>query len=92
MNMVLIKPSAYRDMLQRLGLTEEQGVYNADIGHVGEQDSIINIIEGLRQGRLKDNDLMAIVGAGIGYVWGATCVLWGPCGTWQPKHDGRVRE
>jgi 3-oxoacyl-[acyl-carrier-protein] synthase-3 len=78
LNMVLIKPSAYRDMLQRLGLTEEQGVYNADIGHVGEQDSIINIIQGLEQGRLKDGDLMIIVGAGIGYVWGATCVQWGP--------------
>ncbi len=78
LNMVLIKPSAYRDLLGRLGLSEEQSVYNADIGHIGEQDSIINIIEGLRQGHLKDGDLMIIVGAGIGYVWGATCVKWGP--------------
>ncbi len=79
LNMVLIKPSGYRDMLQRLGLTEEQGVYNASYGHIGEQDSIINLIEGEKQGRLKDGDLMAIVGAGIGYVWGATVVKWGPC-------------
>jgi 3-oxoacyl-[acyl-carrier-protein] synthase-3 len=78
LNMVLIKPSAYRDMLQRLGLDEGQGVYNAEIGHIGEQDSIINIIKGVEQARLKDGDLMAIVGAGIGYVWGATCVRWGP--------------
>ncbi len=77
LNMVLIKPSAYHDMLQRLSLTDEQSVYNADIGHIGEQDSIINIIRGLEQGRLKDGDLMAIVGAGIGYVWGAACVQWG---------------
>jgi 3-oxoacyl-[acyl-carrier-protein] synthase-3 len=77
LNMVLIKPSGYRDMLQRLGLTEEQSVYNADVGHIGEQDSIINIIRGLEQGRLKDGDLMIIVAAGIGYVWGATCVQWG---------------
>jgi 3-oxoacyl-[acyl-carrier-protein] synthase-3 len=73
LNMVLVKPSAYRDMLQRLGLTEERGVYNSHYGHIGEQDSIINIIEGLKQGRLQDRDLMAIVGAGIG------CVQWGPC-------------
>ena len=78
LNMVLIKPSGYRDMLERLGLTEEQGVYNADYGHIGEQDSIINIVEGLKQGRLKDGDLMAIVGAGIGYVWAAGVVRWGP--------------
>jgi 3-oxoacyl-[acyl-carrier-protein] synthase-3 len=77
LNMVLIKPSGYRDMLQRLGLTEEQGVYNADVGHIGEQDSILNIVRGLEQGRLKDGNLMAIVGAGIGYVWGAACVQWG---------------
>jgi len=77
LNMVLIKPSGYHDMLERLGLTEEQGVYNTDFGHVGEQDSIINIVEGLKQGRLKDGDLMAIVGAGIGYVWAAGVVRWG---------------
>jgi 3-oxoacyl-[acyl-carrier-protein] synthase-3 len=77
LNMVLIKPSGYRDMLQRLGLSEDQGVYNADVGHIGEQDSIINIIRGLEQGYLHDGDLMAIVGAGIGYVWGAACVRWG---------------
>jgi len=77
LNMVLIKPSAYRDMLQRLGLTEEQSVYLSNVGHIGEQDSIINIVEGVKQGRLKDGDLMAIVGAGIGYVWGAACVRWG---------------
>ena len=90
LNMVLIKPSAYRDMLHRLGLTEEQGVYNADIGHIGEQDSIINIIEGHRQGRLKDGDLMAIVGAGIGYVWGAACVRWGEAvlAVWQGDEGG----
>ena len=81
LNMVLIKPSGYRDMLQRLGLTEEQSVYNADYGHMGEQDSIINIIEGVKQGRLKDGDLMIIIGAGIGWVWGATCVKWGACET-----------
>jgi 3-oxoacyl-[acyl-carrier-protein] synthase-3 len=81
LNMALIKPSAYRDMLQRLGLAEGQGVYNADIGHIGEQDSIINIIRGLEQGSLRDGDLMAIVSAGIGYVWGAACVQWGECET-----------
>jgi 3-oxoacyl-[acyl-carrier-protein] synthase-3 len=80
LNMVLVKRSAYRDMLQRLGLSEDQSVYNSGIGHVGEQDSIINIIQGLRSGRLKDGDLMIIVGAGIGYVWGATCVQWGTAG------------
>jgi 3-oxoacyl-[acyl-carrier-protein] synthase-3 len=77
LNMVLIKPSAYRNMLQGLCLIEEQSVYNSGIGHVGEQDSIVNIVRGLEQGRLRDGDLMAIAGEGIGYVWGAACIQWG---------------
>jgi 3-oxoacyl-[acyl-carrier-protein] synthase-3 len=79
LDMLLVKPSAHRDMLQRIGLTEEQSVYLGDIGHIGEQDSIIAIDEGLRTGRLKDGDLLAMVGAGIGYVWAAGIVQWGPC-------------
>ncbi len=44
-----------------------------------EQDTMINIIKGEKQGRLKDGDLMIVVGAGVGYVWGAACIKWGPC-------------
>jgi 3-oxoacyl-[acyl-carrier-protein] synthase III len=77
LNMVLVKPSGYRDMLARLGLNETQSVYLSNYGHIGEQDSIINMVEGVNQGRLKDGDLMAVIGAGIGYVWGASLVRWG---------------
>jgi 3-oxoacyl-[acyl-carrier-protein] synthase-3 len=78
LNMLLVKPSAHRDMLDRLGLTEEQSVYLSEIGHIGEQDTIIAIDEGLRTGRLADGDVMAMIGAGIGYVWAAGVVQWGP--------------
>jgi len=77
LNMVLIKPSGHKEMAERLGLTEEQSVYLHDIGHTGEQDAMFGIREGLKQGRLKDGDLMAIVAAGIGYVWAAGIVKWG---------------
>ncbi|MCA9978907.1 MAG: 3-oxoacyl-ACP synthase, partial [Anaerolineales bacterium] len=77
LNMVLIKPSGHKEMLERLGLAEEQSVYLHDIGHTGEQDAMFGIREGLKQGRLKDGDLMAIVAAGIGYVWAAGIVQWG---------------
>jgi len=74
---VLIKPSGHRDMLARLGLTEEQSVYLGDYGHTGEQDAMFGILEGQKQGRLKEGDLMAIIAAGIGYVWAASIVQWG---------------
>ena len=77
LNMVLIKPSGHKEMLERLGLTEEQSVYLHDIGHTGEQDAMFGIREGLKQGRLKDGNLMSIVAAGIGYVWAAGIVRWG---------------
>jgi 3-oxoacyl-[acyl-carrier-protein] synthase-3 len=77
LNMVLIKPSGHREMLAQLGLTEEQSVYLSEIGHTGEQDAMFGIKEGLRLGRLKGGDLMVVVAAGIGYVWGAAVVRWG---------------
>jgi 3-oxoacyl-[acyl-carrier-protein] synthase-3 len=76
-NMSLVKPSAHREMLGHLGLTEEQSVYISRIGHIGEQDAIINIEAGIEQGRLKPGDTMAIVAAGIGYVWAGAIVQWG---------------
>jgi len=78
LNMLLVKLSARQEMLQQLGLSEEQSVYNNTYGHVGEQDDIINIIEGEKHGRLNDGDLMIIFAAGVGYVWSAACVRWGP--------------
>jgi 3-oxoacyl-[acyl-carrier-protein] synthase-3 len=77
LNMSLVKPSAYRAMLGHLGLTQEQGVYLSQVGHIGEQDTIINIEAGLEQGRLKPGDTMAVLAAGIGYVWGGAIVQWG---------------
>lgn len=77
LNVLHMKYSGHLDMLQRLGLTEEQSVYLSNHGHVGQQDAMVSIVEGLKQGRLKDGDLMVIVAAGIGYAWGAGCVKWG---------------
>jgi 3-oxoacyl-[acyl-carrier-protein] synthase III len=79
LNLLLVKPSAHWDMVERLGLRRDQTVYLGEFGHIGEQDTIISILEGQRQGRLRDGDLMVMVGAGIGYVWGAACVRWGEC-------------
>ena len=45
--MILIKPSGHREMLEHLGLTEEQSFYLGEIGHTGEQDAMFSIREGL---------------------------------------------
>jgi 3-oxoacyl-[acyl-carrier-protein] synthase-3 len=78
LNALHFKPSMFRQMLAELGLQETQSFYLADYGHLGQVDAMVSIHEGLRSGRLKDGGLMVIVAAGIGYVWGATVVEWGP--------------
>ncbi|MDH3743500.1 MAG: 3-oxoacyl-ACP synthase [Acidobacteriota bacterium] len=77
LNMLLVKPSAHAQILELLGLSKDQSVYLGHIGHIGEQDAILSMIEGERTGALEDGDLMVILGAGIGYVWGAGIVQWG---------------
>lgn len=84
LDMLLVKPSAHRDMLERLGLDETQSTYLGHIGHIGEQDGIISLIEGVDSGRLRNGDLVAMISAGIGYVWGAAIVEWGTAGTDEP--------
>jgi len=77
-NMSLVKPSGYRELLDALHLAEEQSVYMSSVGHIGEQDAIINIEAGIELGRLNPGDTMAIIAAGIGYIWGGAIVEWGP--------------
>jgi 3-oxoacyl-[acyl-carrier-protein] synthase-3 len=48
---------------------------------------MLSIKEGLKNGRLKDGDLMAIVAAGIGYVWAAGIVQWG-----SSPHKKHIKE
>ncbi len=56
------------------------------VGHIGEQDAIINIEVGIEQGRLKPGDTMAIIAAGIGYVWAGAIVQWGLTEMKQTSH------
>ncbi|HOW56880.1 MAG TPA: 3-oxoacyl-ACP synthase [Smithellaceae bacterium] len=78
LNILHIKHSMHKSMLQSLGLTEENSIYLSEYGHVGQCDQVLSLEEGLKQGRIKDGTVMAIIAAGIGYVWGAMIVKWGP--------------
>jgi 3-oxoacyl-[acyl-carrier-protein] synthase-3 len=77
LNVLHFKPSMYRYLLDELGLSEEQSIYLDRTGHVGQVDPMLVIEEGVATGRLKDGHVMAVLSAGIGYVWGATIVRWG---------------
>jgi 3-oxoacyl-[acyl-carrier-protein] synthase III len=78
LNVLHFKRSMHASLLETLGLRMDQSVYLENYGHLGQVDLMLSIHEGLAQGRLKDGDLMVAIAAGIGYVWGATVVRWGP--------------
>lgn len=77
LNILHFKPSMHAALLDELGLREDQSFYLSDYGHLGQLDQMVSIHEGLASGRLKDGALMAMLAAGIGYVWGAALVQWG---------------
>lgn len=78
LNVLHFKRSMHASLLKTLGLGDQQSVYLEDYGHSGQVDFMVSLHEGLRQGRLGDGKLMVAIAAGIGYVWGATVVRWGP--------------
>ncbi|MEM8994211.1 MAG: 3-oxoacyl-ACP synthase [Acidobacteriota bacterium] len=78
LNILHMKPSAHRFILDEMGLTEDQSYYLADYGHIGQQDQSLAIRLGLESGRLRDGMLMVMVAAGIGYAWSASAIRWGP--------------
>jgi 3-oxoacyl-[acyl-carrier-protein] synthase-3 len=77
LNILHMKRSAHDWVLRELGLRADQTSYLSDYGHIGQQDAMVSIREGLASGRLHDGSLMVIVAAGIGYAWGASAVRWG---------------
>lgn len=77
LNVLHMKRSAHDFVLRELGVAQDKSVYLSKFGHVGQQDQAISILEGLREGKLKDGDLMVMVAAGIGYAWAGAAVQWG---------------
>lgn len=72
-----IKRSGHSEMLKDLGLTEDQTIYLEDYGHIGQIDQILSLHLALEQGKVKDGSVVAMIAAGIGYVWAANVIKWG---------------
>ena len=72
------KRSAHDAVLAELGLRPEQSTYLDDFGHLGQNDQVLSLELGLREGKIKDGSRIVFVGAGLGFVWAATAIQWGP--------------
>ena len=75
--MLHMKRSAHNYILSELGLKQEQSIYLQEYGHIGQIDQILSLQLALEEGRIHDGDIVTLVSAGIGYVWGAITIRWG---------------
>jgi len=64
-------------LMKELGLDWEQTVFLWDDGHCGQVDPLLAMDYGIREGKVKDGDYVAFVGAGTGYAFCCTIILWG---------------
>lgn len=72
-----IKRSGHAAMIADLDLREDQTIYLEDYGHIGQIDQILSLELALKEGKVKDGDVVCMIAAGIGYVWSANIIRWG---------------
>ncbi|SHJ81340.1 3-oxoacyl-ACP synthase [Paramaledivibacter caminithermalis] len=74
---IFMKRSILGNILGRFNLTEENSFVLENYGHCQSADAYISLKEANKLGRLKDGDVVVMLGAGTGYTWAATTILWG---------------
>lgn len=63
---------------QRLDLPAEKMSYTVKkYGNTSSSSIPIALVEELKNGKIKDGDIIVLVGFGAGLVWGATVIRWG---------------
>ncbi len=70
-------PRTHEAFLKEFNLKPEQSFYLEEYGHIGQNDQIISLEEGLARGRITDGDNIVFVAGGIGFVWSAAVIRWG---------------
>ncbi|WP_163537084.1 beta-ketoacyl-ACP synthase III [Gracilibacillus sp. YIM 98692] len=63
---------------QRLGISEDKMAVNVNkYGNTSAASIPIALSEGVKNGKIKDDDLIVLVGFGGGLTWGAVALKWG---------------
>jgi len=71
------KRSAHDLILEELNISPEKTTYLDEYGHIGQNDQIISLEIGLKNNKIKDGDVIVMVGAGLGFVWASSVIQWG---------------
>jgi len=72
-----IKRSGHKQILEDLGLKDEQAIYLEKYGHIGQVDQILSLHLALEAKKVKEGSVVCMLAAGIGYVWAANIIRWG---------------
>jgi 3-oxoacyl-[acyl-carrier-protein] synthase-3 len=78
LGLLRMKRSAFEYVANELGVDPyKQATYFEEWGHMGQNDAIVSLEEGLKSGKIKDGSLVVLTAAGIGWSWNAMTVKWG---------------
>jgi len=73
-----MKRSAFEYVAKAVGVDPyKQAIYLEDIGHNGQNDGIISLEYGIKEGKIKGGDIIVLTAAGIGWAWNAGVIRWG---------------
>ena len=68
---------AHYAIMADLEISEEKTVFLWEDGHCGHVDPLLAMDYGMKAGKIKGGDIVALLGAGTGYAFGCTLVRWG---------------
>ncbi|MFW9918995.1 MAG: 3-oxoacyl-ACP synthase [Candidatus Thorarchaeota archaeon] len=78
LGLIRMKRSAFEYVAREIGIHPyDQSTYFDEWGHMGQNDAIVSIEEGLKTGKIKDGDVVVLTAAGIGWSWNAITIKWG---------------
>ena len=77
LSMVATNPRAQFAIMDALDIDREKTEYLYDYGHCGHPDNWIALDLGIKSGKVKDGDLVCMLGAGTGYAFSSSLIRWG---------------
>ncbi|CAN5173418.1 beta-ketoacyl-ACP synthase III [soil metagenome] len=73
-----MKRSMHDSIVDALGIDPARVSYLDDTGHMSGVDPLLGLDRAVREGEIRDGDLVLLLAAGTGYTWAATVLRWGP--------------
>jgi len=72
-----MKRSMHDAIVSALGVDPARASYLEDTGHMSGVDPLLGLDRAVREGHVREGDLVLLLAAGTGYTWAATALRWG---------------